>query len=118
MVGRSNRLAPTKWDARASSSGGQSNGLLSRGSEVRILSGAPLSPDTKVETMVSVAQLAEHRVVAPGVEGSNPFTHPKFHLIPGGPEHVGARSLGPLAQSVEQLTLNQRVRSSTLRRPT
>jgi hypothetical protein len=36
-VGRSNRLAPT----RASSSGGKSNGLLSRGSGVRIPSGAP-----------------------------------------------------------------------------
>ena len=71
VVGRSNRLAPTK-KIRASSSGGQSNGLLSRGSEVRILSGAP--GDGK--TMVSVAQSAEHRVVAPGVEGSNPFAHP------------------------------------------
>ncbi len=28
--------------------------------------------------MVSVAQLAEHRVVAPVVEGSSPFTHPIF----------------------------------------
>ena len=28
--------------------------------------------------MVGVAQLAEHRVVAPAVEGSNPFTHPTF----------------------------------------
>ena len=28
--------------------------------------------------MVGVAQLAEHRVVAPVVEGSNPFTHPIF----------------------------------------
>ena len=27
-------------------------------------------------TVVSVAQLAEHRIVAPVVEGSNPFTHP------------------------------------------
>ena len=26
--------------------------------------------------MVGVAQLAEHRVVAPVVEGSSPFTHP------------------------------------------
>jgi hypothetical protein len=29
----------------------------------------------RVKTMVGVAQLAEHRVVAPRVEGSNPFTH-------------------------------------------
>ena len=99
-VGRSNRLAPT----RASSSGGKSNGLLSRGSGVRIPSGAPGVPRTwiqpserpgkrcarrasdldlakraarqKIETVVSVAQLAEHRVVAPAVEGSSPFTHP------------------------------------------
>ena len=41
-VGRSNRLAPT----RASSSGGKSNGLLSRGSGVRIPSGAPSVPET------------------------------------------------------------------------
>ena len=39
-VGRSNRLAPI----RASSSGGQSNGLLSRGSGVRVPSGAPHKP--------------------------------------------------------------------------
>jgi hypothetical protein len=28
--------------------------------------------------VVGVAQLVEHRVVAPVVEGSNPFTHPIF----------------------------------------
>ena len=28
------------------------------------------------KNMVGVAQLAEHRVVAPVVEGSSPFTHP------------------------------------------
>jgi hypothetical protein len=27
---------------------------------------------------VSVAQRLEHWTVAPGVEGSNPFTHPSF----------------------------------------
>ena len=26
--------------------------------------------------MVDVAQLVEHRIVAPGVEGSKPFSHP------------------------------------------
>jgi hypothetical protein len=31
--------------------------------------------------MVGVAQLAEHWVVAPGVEGSNPFTHPFLGLF-------------------------------------
>ena len=61
---------------------------------------------------MSVAQLAEHRVVAPVVEGSSPFTHPinpaKDVTLVG----------GPLAQLVEQLTLNQRVWSSSLQRPT
>ncbi len=28
--------------------------------------------------MVDVAQLVEHRIVAPAVEGSIPFVHPKF----------------------------------------
>ena len=79
---------------------------------------------------VGVAQLVEHWVVVPGVEGSSPFTH----LVPLIPAHdilltsvlaapvamarnssYGAR--GPLAQLAEQLTLNQRVRSSNLRRP-
>lgn len=31
-----------------------------------------------MDDMVGVAQLAEHRVVAPVVEGSSPFTHPIF----------------------------------------
>ncbi len=30
--------------------------------------------------MVGVAQLAEHRVVIPGVAGSSPVTHPKHRL--------------------------------------
>jgi hypothetical protein len=30
---------------------------------------------------VSVAQRLEHWTVAPGVEGSNPFTHPSFEKI-------------------------------------
>jgi hypothetical protein len=29
-------------------------------------------------SVVSVAQRLEHWTVAPGVEGSNPFTHPSF----------------------------------------
>jgi hypothetical protein len=62
--------------------------------------------------VVSVAQLAEHRVVASVVEGSSPFTHPNFSQV------FTERHGGPLAQLVEQLTLNQRVRSSSLRRPT
>ncbi len=32
--------------------------------------------------MVGVAQLAEHRVVAPVVEGSSPFTHPINSELP------------------------------------
>ncbi len=33
--------------------------------------------------MVGVAQLVEHRIVAPGVEGSIPFVHPIFSRTPG-----------------------------------
>ena len=32
--------------------------------------------------MVDVAQLAEHRVVAPVAEGSSPFIHPYFFVRP------------------------------------
>ncbi|SRR6266851_9493534 len=55
--------------------------------------------------------MAEHRVVASVVEGSNPFTHPTF-------SRTIVLQNGPLAQLVEQLTLNQRVWSSSLQRPT
>ena len=47
--------------------------------------------------MVGVAQLVEPRVVIPVVVGSSPIVHPIDMII------------GPLAQLVEQLTLNQRV---------
>ena len=46
------------------------------------------------------------------VEGSSPFTHPKIL------RRVCSAHEGPLAQLVEQLTLNQRVWSSSLQRPT
>ena len=48
-------------------------------------------------SMVAVAQLVEPRIVIPVVEGSSPFSHP---------------SLGPLAQLVEQETLNLLVQGS------
>ncbi len=54
--------------------------------------------------MVDVAQLVEHRIVIPVVVGSIPIVHPINY--------------GPLAQLVEQLTLNQRVLGSIPRRPT
>ena len=68
--------------------------------------------------------------MVPGVEGSSPFTHPicksrgssiesrrpRFFLRL--PSFIDLLGVGPLAQLVEQLTLNQRVRSSSLRRPT
>ena len=54
--------------------------------------------------MVSVAQLVEPRIVDPVVVGSSPIAHPRF--------------AGPLAQLVEQLTLNQRVKGSSPLRPT
>ena len=54
--------------------------------------------------MVVVAQLVESRIVIPVVVGSSPIAHPSFY--------------GPLAQLVEQLTLNQRVAGSIPARPT
>ena len=55
--------------------------------------------------MVDVAQLVESRIVIPAVAGSSPVVHPThFH--------------GPLAQLVEQLTLNQLVVGSNPTRPT
>ena len=56
--------------------------------------------------MVDVAQLVEPRIVIPVVVGSSPIVHP----IP--------LFVGPLAQLVEQLTLNQVVAGSIPARPT
>lgn len=53
--------------------------------------------------MVAVAQLVEPRIVIPVVVGSSPIGHPIKY--------------GPLAQLVEQLTLNQRVVGSIPTRP-
>lgn len=53
--------------------------------------------------MVDVAQSVEPRIVIPVVVGSIPIVHPIFY--------------GPLAQLVEQLTLNQRVVGSIPTRP-
>ena len=58
--------------------------------------------------MVDVAQLVEPRIVIPAVAGSSPVVHPTFH----GWVRVGSVDslvYGPLAQLVEQLTLNQLV---------
>ena len=75
----------------ASSSAGQSNGLLSRGSRVRVLPGAPfwlsgtsfLALVVKLYLVVGVAQSVEHWIVAPVVAGSIPVTHPI--IVPGLP---------------------------------
>jgi hypothetical protein len=56
-------------------------------------------------SMVDVAQLVESRIVIPAVAGSNPVVHPIFKC-------------GPLAQLVEQETLNLLVEGSTPSRPT
>ena len=71
--------------------------------------------------MVIVAQLVEPRIVVPAVVGSSPIGHPRLAI-------TKTRSLirgivtegygGPLAQLVEQLTLNQRVAGSIPARPT
>ena len=55
--------------------------------------------------MVDVAQLVESRIVIPAVAGSSPVVHPIFIS-------------GPLAQLVEQETLNLLVVGSIPTRPT
>ena len=65
--------------------------------------------------MVDVAQLVEPRIVIPAVAGSSPVVHPNSV------GRVRVRQLGlfgPLAQLVEQLTLNQLVVGSIPTRPT
>jgi hypothetical protein len=69
--------------------------------------------------MVDVAQLVEPRIVIPAVAGSSPVVHPTFQRL--GQKSGGALVLkvfGPLAQLVEQLTLNQLVVGSIPTRPT
>ena len=70
--------------------------------------------------MVDVAQLVEPRIVIPAVAGSSPVVHPTFDV---GCESSSAllekvKVFGPLAQLVEQLTLNQLVVGSIPTRPT
>jgi hypothetical protein len=69
--------------------------------------------------MVDVAQLVEPRIVIPAVAGSSPVVHPTPN---GGGKsravHCLNRFYGPLAQLVEQLTLNQLVVGSIPTRPT
>src|ERR1700722_14844508 len=67
--------------------------------------------------MVDVAQLVEPRIVIPAVAGSSPVVHP---TLSGWVRvcFVGCRVYGPLAQLVEQLTLNQLVVGSIPTRPT
>ena len=66
--------------------------------------------------MVDVAQLVEPRIVIPAVAGSSPVVHPTF----GSWVRVAflVWVYGPLAQLVEQLTLNQLVVGSIPTRPT
>jgi hypothetical protein len=65
--------------------------------------------------MVDVAQLVEPRIVIPAVAGSNPVVHPTSR---GSVGDVLSGFDGPLAQLVEQLTLNQLVVGSIPTRPT
>ena len=89
--------------------------------------------------MVDVAQLVEPRIVIPAVAGSSPVVHPTFLIAmpcPGADSrhpdggalarpdichrdgYTAPPGLGPLAQLVEQLTLNQLVVGSIPTRPT
>ena len=68
--------------------------------------------------MVDVAQLVESRIVIPVVVGSSPIVHPKLRLVFGTDLVPCTTGFGPLAQLVEQLTLNQLVVGSSPTRPT
>jgi hypothetical protein len=66
--------------------------------------------------MVDVAQLVEPRIVIPAVAGSSPVVHPTSAGCKSG--SLVLKVYGPLAQLVEQLTLNQLVVGSIPTRPT
>jgi hypothetical protein len=68
--------------------------------------------------MVDVAQLVEPRIVIPAVAGSSPVVHPTFGSWVELVCSFEWVFLGPLAQLVEQLTLNQLVVGSIPTRPT
>ena len=71
--------------------------------------------------MVIVAQLVEPRIVVPAVVGSSPIGHPRLAITKTRLSIYGIVTEGyggPLAQLVEQLTLNQRVAGSSPARPT
>ena len=70
--------------------------------------------------MVGVAQLVERRFVAPVVVGSIPIVHPNYQRPDGRNRDVRIRvcDFGPLAQLVEQWTLNPLVEGSNPSRPT
>ena len=60
--------------------------------------------------------MVEPRLVVPVVGGSSPLVHPS--CITGWRLDSFLQVVGPLAQLVEQLTLNQRVEGSSPSRPT
>jgi hypothetical protein len=68
--------------------------------------------------MVDVAQLVEPRIVIPAVAGSSPVVHPTFIGVVWKCVLGEGFLCGPLAQLVEQLTLNQLVVGSIPTRPT
>ena len=68
--------------------------------------------------MVDVAQLVEPRIVIPAVAGSSPVVHPTFLAGCESSDVFWEMFIGPLAQLVEQLTLNQLVVGSIPTRPT
>ena len=68
--------------------------------------------------MVDVAQLVEPRIVIPAVAGSSPVVHPTFDKGCESSSALLEKVFGPLAQLVEQLTLNQLVVGSIPTRPT
>ncbi len=123
-VGGSNPSAPTNFPrtgpaqgrrARRSacSSTGQSTGLLSRGLQVRVLPGAP-SPVWAVVCSGGRSSVGRAPDCDSGGRGFEPHRPPHPTTVPA----CAGEEDGPLAQLVEQWTLNPLVVGSSPTRPT
>ena len=71
-----------------------------------MLDGVVVKDIGEMVVMVGVAQLVEPRIVIPVVVGSSPIVHPKLTVLAVW-ILIKRELTGPLAQLVEQLTLNQ-----------
>ena len=73
--------------------------LIGQTSGVPAHSRASPVPSMVQNNMVGIAQLAEHRIVVPGVVGSSPITHPILWLRAGASAPALASILAPLGCS-------------------